>query len=66
MLFIQGVYVDPGSKPDQKICSTERQVKIRGKNKVKIRTSSKRISFVCSVIWYIVRVWTSRLRVLSL
>ena len=42
-----------------KICSAERQAKLRGKNKVKCRTYSKRIPLVCSTIyWYIVKVWT--------
>jgi len=44
------VTVDPGSKPDQKYVWRERQVKIRGKNKVKFRTSSKRITFVCNIL----------------
>jgi len=40
---------DPGSKPDQK-CGQRRQAKIDEKNKVKLRTSSKRISFVCNIL----------------
>ena len=32
--------------------SAERQAKIRGKNKVKFRTSSKRISFACNIQVY--------------
>ena len=35
-----------------KICSAERQAKIREKNKVKFRTSSKIISFVCNILVY--------------
>jgi len=32
------------------MCSTERQAKLRGKNKVKFRTSSKRISLVYNIL----------------
>ena len=35
-----------------KICSAQRQAKLRGKNKVKFRTSSKRISLVCNILVY--------------
>jgi len=35
-----------------KKCSAERLAKIRGKNKVKFRTSSKRVSFVCNILVY--------------
>ena len=35
-----------------KICSADRQAKIRGKNKVKLGTSSKRISVVCNILVY--------------
>jgi len=50
-----------------KICSTERQAKLRGTNKVKLRTSSKIISLVYSTIyWYIMRVWIARFLVLCL
>jgi len=33
-----------------KICSAGRQAKLRGKNKVKFRTSSKKISLVCNIL----------------
>ena len=36
--------------------------KLRGKNKVKCRTSSKRVSLVCNIV----TVWTARLLVLRL
>jgi len=39
--------------------------KIHGKNRVKFRTSAKEF-LLCAIYWYIVRVWTSRLLVLSL
>ena len=32
------------------MCSAERQAKIREKNKVKFRNSSKRISLVCNIL----------------
>jgi len=35
-----------------KICSAERQANLRGKNKVKFRTSSQRISLVCNILGY--------------
>ena len=35
-----------------KICSAERQAQVREKNKVKFRTSSKRISLVCNILVY--------------
>jgi len=38
--------------------------KIHEKNKLKFSNSSKRISLV-AIYWYIVRVWTERLLVLS-
>jgi len=37
-------------RSQKKICSAERQAKIRGKNKVKFRTSSKGILFVCNIL----------------
>ena len=54
-LFKIIVTFDPGSKPYKKICSPERQAKIRGKNNVKFRTSNKR-NFLCAIYWYIARV----------
>jgi len=47
------VTVDPGSKPDQNLCSAERHAKIREKE-----------FRLCTVHWYIVSVWTLRLLVL--
>jgi len=47
------VTVDPGSKPDQKLCSVEIHAKIREKE-----------FRLCTVQWYIVSVWTLRLLVL--
>ena len=44
--------VNPGSKPDQKYAQRRNRQKIRGKNKVKFRTSSKRNSFVCNIPVY--------------
>jgi hypothetical protein len=35
-----------------KICTAERQAKLRGKNEVKFRTSSKRISLLCNILLY--------------
>jgi len=34
------------------MCSAERQAKLRGKNKVKFRTSNKRISLVYNILLY--------------
>jgi hypothetical protein len=48
-----------------KVCSAERQAKVRDKNKVKFGTYSKRIS-LCAVHWYVAKLWASRLLVLSL
>ena len=53
---IYTVTIDPGSKPDQKYARRRERQKISGKNKVKLRASSKRI-LLCAIYWYIVRVW---------
>jgi len=48
--FLPGVVTDdPGSKPAQKY-ARRRQAELRGKNKVRFRTSSKRISLVYSIL----------------
>ena len=49
---------DPGSKPDQKYARRRDRQNYMGR-------ISKR-KFACTIYWYIVRVWTSRLLVLSL
>jgi len=50
---VYSVTIDPGLKPDQKLCSAERHVKIHEKE-----------FCLCSVQWYIVSVWTLRLLIL--
>ena len=42
----------PSSSSSSTSLSADRQAKIRGKNKVKFRTSSRRISFVCNMPVY--------------
>ena len=41
---------DPGSKPDQKYARRSDKQNYIGKNKLKFRTSSKRISLVCNIL----------------
>ena len=44
------VTYDPGSKPDQKYARPKDRQNYVGKNKVKFRTSSKRISLVYNIL----------------
>jgi hypothetical protein len=48
-----------------KICSAKRQAKVHEKNKVKIWGLTVKEFLLCAVHWYVVKVWASRLLVLS-